>query len=230
MSTMYGSSTFNEIRTGNEVRVGNSLASLDSISTRPKYDLKIRSYCQQEYAIDQACHVLIKTGEHTEELAKTLDDSQSILLDYKPYFPTIKTAIKKLMGVDFGTRAYNPFVIILAPVYVKVSNVQVEDEKIIFSLNASLDASIERVKTFLFGTDDNGEQTELSENITVFQRIGNSENFLPVKVNLDDKSTYVKVVIYYGDEFLEDFFVKRVRTTDKNLNIISSGFANSERL
>ena len=130
------------------VTVGNSFASLELITTRPKYHLKIRSYCQQEYTIDQACHVLIESGEHTEELSKTFDDSQSILLNFKPYFPTITAAIKKLLGIDFGTPAYNPFVVILAPISVKVSNVQVEVEKILLVLNASIDANIEHVRVF----------------------------------------------------------------------------------
>ena len=84
-----------------KVRIGNSFASLDLITGRSKYKFKIRSYCQQEYAIDEACHILIKAGEHTEELYKTLDDSQTLLLTYRPYFPTIKSAIKKTNGGRF---------------------------------------------------------------------------------------------------------------------------------
>jgi hypothetical protein len=43
-----------------KVKVGNSFASLDLMRTAPKYHLKMRSYCQQEYDVDQACHVLLR--------------------------------------------------------------------------------------------------------------------------------------------------------------------------
>ncbi len=76
-------------------------------------------------------------------------------------------------------------------------------------MNATLDVYIEHIKVFLYGYDDSGEQTEWSEKITSFERIDSSENFVPVEVNLDDKSTYVKIMLYYRDDSLEDFFVKR---------------------
>ena len=172
----------------------------------------MRCYCQQEYDVDQACHVLIVGGDHTEQLIKTLEESQSILLDFKPYFPTIQIAIKKLLGIDFGTPAYDPFILVLAPIYVKVSKSEIEVDRILLGLNATLDVYIEHIKVFLYGYDDSGEQTEWGEKITSFERIDSSENFLPVKVNFDDKSTYVKIMLYYRDDSLEDFFVKRTES------------------
>jgi Restriction endonuclease len=113
-----------------KVKVGNSLASLNLMRTTPKYHLKMRSYCQQEYDVDQACHVLIMGRDHTKQSIKALEESQSTLLNFKPYFITIQIAIKKLLG--FGTRAYDPFILVLAPIYVKetLEEIQVMPENI----------------------------------------------------------------------------------------------------
>jgi hypothetical protein len=72
-----------------------------------------------------------------------------------------------------------------------------------------LDVYIEQIKVFLYGYDDSGKETEWSKKINSFERIESTENFLPEKVNLDDKSTYIKIMLYYRDDTLEDFFVKR---------------------
>jgi hypothetical protein len=201
----------NQITIGKNLKVGSSDLSLELITNQIYYDLKIRSYAQQEYNIDQPCYILIKSGNYTKELDEILRNSRSILLNFVPSFASPQVAIKKLLGIDFGSPAFCPFLRILAPIYVKISKVKINGKKIVIDLNASLEVDIDKVKVFLYGNDDHGQQTDFSKSITAFHRINNSESFSPVEFDLDPKSTYVKVVLHYRDDLIEDFYVKRTQ-------------------
>jgi len=52
--------------------VGDTLVSLDLMLEAFTTEIKMRSYCQQEYGIDKACFLLITGGKFSEELIEAL--------------------------------------------------------------------------------------------------------------------------------------------------------------
>jgi hypothetical protein len=199
------------------VTLGNIQVSLELVLGVFTHELNLRSYCQQEYGIDEACLILISGGKFTDELGEALKKFDSELQSFTDYTSS-KSAIRQELGIDFGTYAYYPFVRILAPIYLKILKAEFNDNKFTFSLTAEDKVDPKHVKVSLEGYDQSGRTTGFSKIISTFERLKHQNSFRPITIDVLPYSQYVKLVLSYRGEATEDFFLKNVEYTYEEIS------------
>jgi hypothetical protein len=192
-----------QIIRGGQIKIANTNASLEWINGRPRYDFKMRAYAKQEFHIDNACHILIKSGEYPKGINKLIQNLEASLSKNNPPYRSLKDAVSSLLGIEFGTPAISPFVRLLAPVYVKIEESKAIIENLKILVSASLDAQLSKIRLEMFGEDENAKPTKLRENITIFTRDEDSELLKPIEISVGKESRYVKLNLHYRDELLE---------------------------
>jgi hypothetical protein len=63
----------------------------------------------------------------------------------------------------------------------------------------------------LEGYNQQGQATDFSKNIKEFELLKEQKAFRPIFVDILPYSLYIKVVLYYKDEAIEDFFLKNIK-------------------
>jgi hypothetical protein len=197
---IYGIDQFSQflhdLARGIEIKLAGIEASLELMLKHFTYDLQLRSYCQQEYGLDEPCLLLITGGRYSTELKDALRKFDLELQSTTDYVSS-RSAIKQILGVDFGTYAYNPFIRILAPIDLKISESDIKDNRLTFLLTASDLIQLKDIRVALQGYDDKGQTTDFSKNIREFKRQGKQQVFQPISIELPAYSLYVKLVLYY---------------------------------
>src|SRR5918994_179612 len=97
-----------QIIRGGQIKIANTNASLEWINGRPRYDFKMRAYAKQEFHIDNACHILIKSGEYPKGINKLIQNLEASLSKNNPPYRSLKDAVSSLLGIEFGTPAISP--------------------------------------------------------------------------------------------------------------------------
>jgi hypothetical protein len=155
---------------GHRITIGRINASLEWMKDKPRYDFKMRAYVKQEYHIDEACHVLIKSGEYKDDLDSTIRRLEPVIWE-KHAYRDLKDALKSLLDVEFGTPAFLPFVRIFAPIYVKIEESNTEIGKIEVVVSAAPEANLSKIKLLIFGEDENARPTELRSRLLHVSKI-----------------------------------------------------------
>jgi hypothetical protein len=194
----------NELIRGESITVGDIQVSPEVMLGVFTNELKMRSYCQRVYGIDEACLLLTTGGNPDDDLTEALK-SFEIELRSETEYASATSAIRQELGIEFGTHAYHPFIAILAPIEVKISKSEIKDKKFSFSLAASEKVDLADVMVSLEGYDHYGKTTGFTRNIKAFDRVENQINFHPVSIEISPYSLYVKLVLFFDNEIIEDF-------------------------
>jgi hypothetical protein len=196
-----------QISLGHRIKIGKINASLEWMDGKLDYDFKMRAYAKQEYHVDEACHIIFKSGKYNEVLDRIVRPLKPLAWQGHTY-RDLRDVLKSLLDVEFGTLAFSPFVRILAPIYVKIEESKPEISKIEVLLSSALEANLSKIKLLIFGEDENSKHTKLREQITTFTRKEDSELMEPIVVTVDEQSRYAKLSFYYGDDLREDYYIR----------------------
>jgi hypothetical protein len=199
------------------VRVGKIIASLEWIKEKSRYDFKMRAYVKQTFHIDEACYIILKSGEYTDEIDSIIRKIEP--LDWKKHgsYKDLKDALVKLFNIDWGKPAYPPFVRIFAPVFVRIEESKAEVQRLEVIIGAALEANLSRIKLWMFGEKEDGETAKPIKPITNFKRRNDSELMEPIVISVDEETRHVKLNLYYGDDLLEDFYVRIPKSVIRSL-------------
>jgi hypothetical protein len=183
-------------------------ASLEWIKgSRLRYGFKLRSYIQQEFNIDNACHLLIQSGEYNEQIDMTVQNLEPKLSMNNPPFRNLKDAVTSILNIGFGTPAFSPFVRIIAPIYVKIEETKTSVLRIEVSVGAAIKAELSKIRLTAFGENENARPTQLREKFAKLSRRESNELLKPIKIDVDKETRYVRLSLYYREDLLEDNFV-----------------------
>jgi hypothetical protein len=72
----------------------------------------------------------------------------------------------------------------------------------------SPEANLSKIKLRIIGEKENGITAKPIKPITNFNRRNDSELMDPIVLQLDEETRFVKLNLYYGDDLLEDFYVR----------------------
>jgi hypothetical protein len=205
-----------QISEGEQVVIGKNIASLEWVQGMARYDFKMRAYVEQTFHINEACHIILKSGEYTDEIDSIVRKLEP--LDWKHgSYKDLKDALVELLNIDWGKPAYPPFVRIFAPVFVRIEESKAEVQKLEVVIGAALEANLSRIKLRIFGEKEHGKTAKPIEPITNFKRRNDSELMRPVVISVDEETRYVKLNLYYGDDLLEDFYVSIPKSVIRSL-------------
>lgn len=197
-----------QIAAGQKITIGKTNASLEWIDDKLNYDLKTRASAKEEYQIDAACHVFFKTGRYNENLDRIIRRLHPLNLDGEEAYRDLKDVLSTLLGIEFGTPAFSPFISILAPIYVRIEESKAEIRKIEVLVSAAFEAELSKIGLIMFGEQENAEPSGLRESFRNFTRENDSEILNRIIVDLDDKTRYVKLNLYYNEDLLEDYYIR----------------------
>jgi hypothetical protein len=206
-----------QLNEGKQVRLGKIIASLEWIKERSRYDFKMRAYMKQTFHIDEACYIILKSGDYTDEIDSIIRELEP--LDWKEHgaYGHLKDALDKILNVEWGKPAYPPSVRIFAPIYIRIEESKAEVQRLEVTISAALEASLSKIKLWLFGEEENGKMAKPIKPITTFKRRNDSDLMEPIVIRLDDETRFVKLNLYYGNDLLEDFYVRIPKSVIRSL-------------
>jgi hypothetical protein len=197
-----------QIVLGRQIRIGRINASLEWIGERLTYDFKMRAFVKQEYHIDEACHIIFKSGKYDEKIDRMIRRLEPLILEKGKTYRNLKDALISLLDVEFGTSAFSPFVRIFAPIYVKIEESKAEIRKLEILVSSAFEANLSKIRLRIFGEDESAQPTELRKHIGTFTRKEDSELLDRIVVVIDEKTRFAKLSLYYDEELLEDYYVR----------------------
>jgi hypothetical protein len=95
---------------GNRIKIGTLKASLEWIQEKPRYDFKMTAYVKQAFHIDEACHIIFRSGEYTDEIDRIIRQLEPLVWAKDRTFRDLKDALNLLLDIEFGKPAYMPFI------------------------------------------------------------------------------------------------------------------------
>jgi hypothetical protein len=100
---------------------------ITSEKTKPVGNISIRKvFSMSLYGIIAALRLYSRDLELTEQYLR------SVLHKNTPPYPSVRDAYSSVLGINyFGTPAFSPFIMILAPIYVRIEDAKLEKEKIL---------------------------------------------------------------------------------------------------
>lgn len=201
-----------QISKGKQIKIGIIIASLEWIQSEPRYDFKTRAYVKQTFHIDEACHIVFKSGEYTDEIDRIVRQLEPLVGTKKRIYRDLDDALNSLFGIEFGKPAYFPFVRIFAPVYVKIEESKTEIinngvRRLEVKLSTALETNLSKMRLLIFGENENAKPTKLAEQITTFKRKDSSELMNLIVIDVDEETRYTKLNLDYGGDLLEDYYL-----------------------
>jgi hypothetical protein len=184
------------------VGLDRSNASLEWISSQIIFGTYTKSHPHTElFGMVDPAYALDQTGATPPELAGTERSIQEELQAHSEPYEYLAEAVHVVLGLPFWGPAYSPFIVVLAPIPIRISNVQFVNEQIIVHLLCPLETQLHALRIILLG---------LHEEITQFTRQGDSNmisgsRVLPRDVNITNLRLRL---LYHGDE-IETYPVNR---------------------
>jgi hypothetical protein len=118
-------------------------------------------------------------------------------------FESIIDAVGSLLGLRFWNFSYSPFVVVFAPIPIKITSVEFTQKKIAIALSCSHDVELEHLRLNLYAKDSGGIQNP-QKPITTFSRYKNTDRVTHPYIRSDNTSVYLKVVLLYKNEPIEE--------------------------
>jgi hypothetical protein len=194
----------NLISAKQNVRLGGVEASLELVTSPLRYDLYWRSHPYTElFRIEDPCYGLSATGNYSSKLDDTYESVRSELPLLSFPFQDLKDVCNALFKLDFGTRAYSHFVVVLAPIAASIGNVDFDRKIIAVSLIVSPEIELSKISLNLYGNSKVGEPTTLRQSITQFNRVKDRDTVIAPVIAPDSDSVYVKLELYFNKELVE---------------------------
>jgi hypothetical protein len=191
-----------QISMGDKIKIGQITASLELVRNKIKYDFYQRSHqFSISFGVDYPCYALSKSGANSNNLKAVQVRLTSELRNLSKPFEDIRDAVARTLGLGFLAGAYSPFVVVLAPMLMDVTHMELNEEKIHVRLDCSPVIKLDGLRMSLYGRDNQDKPTGLHETVTEFSRDGDSTTvYSDYHLREEDKpSVSVKVVIYYRE-------------------------------
>lgn len=116
----------NQIR-GKEVKVRNVRVSLQLMTTEPNYEFYPKSYGL--FGINEPSYGLSLTGKYSQEFQEVRRNIELELQGLSMSFENIMDAVGTLLGLSFWNFSYSPFVVVFAPIPIKIIDVKFTHEE-----------------------------------------------------------------------------------------------------
>ncbi len=195
------------LRDRKTIKIGRVNASLDLITSDFNLNELSRSI-SRDYLIDYFSYLLLTVGPHTSKVSQLERSVDNVLPHSSNPFENLRQACKKLLDIDFGTGAYAPFIIILAPIYSRISDYTFDNDKLTVNLECSQKINIKSLKLNYYCYDEIGIDVNLTGRAEISVRVGDDIRYYS-SIALDKKITFVKLVVYYKQEIIDEQFAKR---------------------
>lgn len=116
------------------------------------------------YGIDYPCRQLTASGVFTSELNKTV----RYLKDTPPleenHYNDFIDAIRSSIGVNHGSEAYVTQLIILAPIFIRIVDIQLTNEELRIDLNCYPEPELDIIKLVIFNRDNESDSNVIRGN------------------------------------------------------------------
>jgi hypothetical protein len=190
----------NQIRE-KEVKLQDIRVSLRLMTTQLNYEFYPKSYGL--FGINEPSYGLSLNGKYPQEFEEVRRNIELELQNLLLPFENIMNAVHSLLGLDFWNFSYSPFVVVFAPIPIKIMDVKFTQESVAITLSCSNDAELEHLRLNLYPKDLQGKQYA-QKPITTFTRYKNTESVTHSHTVVDKAAVYLKIVLLYENEAIEE--------------------------
>ena len=128
----------------------------------------------KDYGLNTSCFALIQVGTLSEEYSEVKRLFSNELIEYS----NLGQAVRNVLGLDFWTESYSPSIVFLAPIPIKVINIQYNRQSISIQLDCSLNIAIDKLNVIVYKIDLQGNQIGKGEILEGFKRVEKSRNLV----------------------------------------------------
>jgi hypothetical protein len=117
----------NQIR-DKEVKLRDIRVSLRLMTTQPKYEFYPKSYGL--FGINEPSYGLSLIGKYSQDFEEVRRNIELELQSLPLPFEYIMDAVRSLLGLGFWNFSYSPFVVVFAPISIKIMDVKFTQERV----------------------------------------------------------------------------------------------------
>ena len=195
----------NRISSRGRIRLANEFVSLELLTGEILFDYHQRRNAVELYDIDSFCYELIKGGKQPEGFGELIRGFELLLRKNNPPFENLKDACKSILGIDFGTSAYYPFMRIVGPILVNIDTIDFSEKNISIVLNCSSRVDIDDLEANVFGKDALGNTTDLRKKVKFARKKDSSKVYSSIPLTgLEAESSFINVILSYKGQEIED--------------------------
>ena len=196
-------SLLSEIVDNKNTTIIDGKVSMELITGKMKYEgIYQRTWSfPKDYGLNTSCFALIQVGTLSEEYSEVKRLFSNELIEYS----NLGQAVRNVLGLDFWTESYSPSIVFLAPIHIKVINIQYNRQSISIQLDCSLNIAIDKLNVIVYKIDLQGNQIGKGEILKGFKRVEKSRNLvLNHPILLENHVTSLRLKIRYLQEELEE--------------------------
>jgi len=174
--------------------VGRSNASLEWITSQITFGTYSKSHPHTElFGMVEPTYALTQTGTNPIESADIQRTIQEELQGHAEPYEYLADAIHAALDLRFWSPAYSPFIVVLAPIPITISDIQFINEQILVHLRCPLETQLDALRIILL---------ELHKEIRHFDREGDSNIVSGSRVlSQNNNITILRLrILYHGDE------------------------------
>jgi hypothetical protein len=192
---------------GREVRVQNLRGSLEL----KKNILKCENYMVNQsfptdFGLESSCFALI---EHGDRISLSRETERMIEAEIASEYEDLTSAVRYSMGLQFWTKAYYPFVVLLAPLPIRVALIEYDGNRLHIRLDCSVLIDFRQLKIALYLRDAKDSQIGTAQTLIQFNRSQDREVIINHDVQFENNVTSVRLnLIYSGNTIEEHFLIK----------------------
>jgi hypothetical protein len=146
----------NQIVSGKRAVVGGESASLEWITNRMIFDTYYESHPHTSvFGIFEPSHTLTQTGDSSAETKTNERISEGELQNHDPPYESLEDAVHSFLNICFWSDsllgAYFPFIVVSAPIPIKITNTEFSNKHIKVILDCAPETEVKSLKATLFG-------------------------------------------------------------------------------
>jgi hypothetical protein len=195
-----------QILRGRTVAVGAYTVSLEWMTDRFKFDTFYRSHPSSGlFGIGEPSHALLQSGNMANPQTNecTLETE---LENHDPPYENLVDAVHTHLDMRFWSDktigGYSPFVVLFAPIPIKIVKVQFTRENITVYLDCPIETDLKLLKVILF---------DLHRNMTDFIREGTTTSVISsLEFSLDETVSNCKLKLTYDGDTIEERIISRL--------------------
>jgi hypothetical protein len=200
---------FEEMSSKNTLSIGSETGSLELFGGKFLYGIVRRSQASEDYEMDYPCHELSAAGIYPTELMNIQRYLEIVLpLDNPPYHD-LRHACKKELNIEHGTPAFGTSFAILAPIYIRVHNIEFNDKEIRLDIDNEMESENYNLKLVLFGLDDSSQPNDFVYSLDLDE--STEKRIYSKKIEYEQKFASLSYKLYHNRELIEDNIIAKHR-------------------
>jgi hypothetical protein len=167
---------------------------------------KINQSFPVDFGLESPCFALLQRGGRIDISGET---ERMIESEIANEYEDLTSAVRNTIGLQFWTKSYSPFVVLLAPLPITVTFIEYNGNRLHIRLDCSLLVDFDQLRIVFYLRDSGDRQVGLAQTLNHFNRGQDREVMINRDLLFENNVTSVKFNLVYSGTTIKEHFLLR---------------------